>query len=398
MKKHLSIVVLFVLILALAVGCANNGKDPTPEPTATDAQSYEDDDYILEIVGIGEEPIKVTKGQIRELANGGKLVEYGEDQPAYASDKTDDDGNKIPHTLKGVYFDDILEAYADGAKTSDFTSMSIYAEDGYETILSADVFNVEQGGVKMIIAFEYDGVVLNPSEKSGALRAIFPDKPANTWAKQVSKIVLASDKEEETVPETESVYFAEATGDKYDGSYEVDGTTYYGTSFKKIFADGILKSSDEAQMFVYSWDGTEYTSLKTKEYYEDAFLVYASKASGSEDFVPEKDAPVFNGANILKGMKVKHTMYVTVEKTSFAVLDKVFEKLDFKGKGSILVTELLDEINMKEASTYTITGTDGTEKQAKKEELASIRIESTDEGYIVAVDGSEFVIMSIKAK
>lgn len=398
MKKHLLILAIFVLVLALAAGCANNnGQNTTPTPTDA-PQSYEDDDYILEIVGIGDETIKVTKGQIRELAAGGKLVEYGEDQPAYASDKTDDDGNKIPHTLKGVYFDDILEVYADDAKTSDFTSMSIYAEDGYETILSADVFNVEQGGVKMIVAFEYDGIELNPNEKSGALRVVFPDKPANTWAKQVSKIVLASEEDEETVPETESIYFSESTGDKYDGSYEVDGTTYYGTSFKKIFDDGILKSGDKAQMFVYSWDGTEYTSLKTKEYYEDAFLVYASKDADSDEFAQEKDAPVFNGANILKGMKVKHTMYVTVENTSFAVLDKVFEKLDSKGKGSILVSELLDEINMKEASIYTITGVDGTEKQAKKEDLKDIRIESTDEGYVVSVDGSEFVILSIQAK
>lgn len=53
---------------------------------------------------------------------------------------------------------------------------------------------------------------------------------------------------------------------------------------------------------------------------------------------------------------------------------------------------------MKEASIYTITGVDGTEKQAKKEDLKDIRIESTDEGYVVSVDGSEFVILSIQAK
>ena len=79
-------------------------------------------------------------------------------------------------------------------------------------------------------------------------------------------------------------------------------------------------------------------------------------------------------------------------------LTKFLKSLIPKGKGSILVSELLDEINMKEASIYTITGVDGTEKQAKKEDLKDIRIESTDEGYVVSVDGSEFVILSIQAK
>ncbi len=398
MKKHLSILVILLLVLALTVGCSkDNEKEPAPTPTKA-PQSYEDDDYVLEIVGIGDETIKVTKGQIREIAEGGKLVEYTEDQPAYASDKTDDNGNKIPHTLKGVYFDDILEAYANGAKSSDFTSMSIYAADGYETILTADIFNTEQGGVKMIVAFEYDGVILNPDEKSGALRVVFPDKPANSWAKQVSKIVLVNEDEKESVPGTESVYFAESAGEKYDGSYEVDGTTYFGISFKKLFEDGILKSGDDAQMFVYSWDGTEYTSFKTKEYYLDAYLVYASKRADSEEFEPEENAPVFNGANILKGMKVKHTMYVTVDNTSFAVLDKVFEKLDSKGKGNVPILDLLEEINMKDAAVYAITGADGTEKQVKKEDIKDTVIEATEDGYIVSIDGSEFAILSIQAK
>ncbi len=62
MKKHLLILAIFVLVLALAAGCANNnGQNTTPTPTDA-PQSYEDDDYILEIVGIGDETIKVTKG------------------------------------------------------------------------------------------------------------------------------------------------------------------------------------------------------------------------------------------------------------------------------------------------------------------------------------------------
>ena len=47
-------------------------------------------------------------------------------------------------------------------------------------------------------------------------------------------------------------------------------------------------------MFVYSWDGTS-IQLEDKKYYEDVFLVYASKDADSDEFAQEKDAPVFNG-------------------------------------------------------------------------------------------------------
>lgn len=404
-KKYLLIVVLIALILSVVItGCAKDeGATPTPTPqNTTEPQSYDDDDYTIEIVGIGEETIKVTKGQIREIAREGKEVVFTEDEPAYASDKTDDDGNKIPHTVKGVYLDDILAAYGNGAKTSDFSSMSIYADDGYETILSEDVFNTDKGGVKMIVAYEYDGVVLNPEEKSGALRAIFPDKPANTWAKQLAKIVFTKDEGAEAIPVTESVYFTESTGEKYDGSYELDGTTYYGFSFKKAFSDGILTSKDESQMFVYAWDGSEYTSYKTKEYFEDAFLVFALKSEESDEFEADKDAPVFNGVNIKKGMKVKSTMYATVDNSTIAILDVLFTKLDEGKKGSILLSDLIKEINMKEANTYVITGVDGTEVVLAKEDLAGKSIKSTDEGYVVSVEGKggdqNLVILSIKVK
>lgn len=121
-------------------------------------------------------------------------------------------------------------------------------------------------------------------------------------------------KSEETVsiPETSNVFITETLDEKYDGSYELDGVTYYGISFKKLLQDGILTASESDQMLVYAWDGSDYASNKTYEYFNDAFLVYASKEKDSEEIVSEKNAPVFNGVNIKKGMKVKNTMYATV--------------------------------------------------------------------------------------
>ena len=56
----------------------------------------------------------ITKKQIKELYKT-KPVNYTSYSPSYASDKTDDNGNPIPHTLKGVYLEDIIAAYTEGA-------------------------------------------------------------------------------------------------------------------------------------------------------------------------------------------------------------------------------------------------------------------------------------------
>ena len=51
-----------------------------------------------------------------------------------------------------------------------------------------------------------------------------------------------------------------------------------------------------AQMFVYSWMEPRH-KLKEKSITR-MYLVYASKDADSDEFAQEKDAPVFNGANI----------------------------------------------------------------------------------------------------
>ena len=80
---------------------------------------------------------------------------------------------------------------------------------------------------------------------------------------------------------------------------------------QKIFDDGILKSGDKAQM-LYIRGMEPSIQAKTKSITR-MFLVSSRMLTVTS--LLKRRTPVFNGANILKGMKVKHTMYVTVENT-----------------------------------------------------------------------------------
>ncbi len=404
-NKYLILITLLVICITLISGCAK-ADDKKVQPTATTkANNNVDDDYTLEIV-IGEESVKVTKKQIKELASSGKEVSATDDKPVYASDKTDDDGNKIPHTLKGVYLDDILDVYANGKKTEDFAGMTLFAIDGYETVLTEEVYNTNKGGSKMIIAYEYDGVVLNPDEKSGALRVVLPDQTANSWAKQLSKIELLSNVV--VLPETEQIYFAEGLGENYEGSYEfkqeVDGVEKeyinYGLSFKKLFDAGLLTADEKQDMFVYAWDGEEYTSTKTYEYYIDAFFVYGTKEkSDNGEITAVEKSPVFNGSNIKKGMKVKNTLYANTNKKSLVALNTAFAKLDTDDNKEIALKDLLKAVNMKEsASEYAVTDLDGKETTISGEDIKNATIKLEEDGYYFISGSNKIIISGLKIK
>jgi hypothetical protein len=189
-KKVFLFLTVWILISAVSFAFAACGK-------IEDEPQDNDDAYALTLSGLTDAQgtpladIAISKSQIKALFES-KPVIYTEANPCYASDKTDANGNKIPHSLKGVYLEDLLDAYTQSAPISVYTMLTLSALDNYVTVVTEEVFQSACGGSKMIIAFEYDGVTLTASEQSGALCAVFPDQPANKWARKLSKIEFST--------------------------------------------------------------------------------------------------------------------------------------------------------------------------------------------------------------
>lgn len=411
MKRKLSLILVIMLaaIFCLtAYGCDKPNEDNNIIENK-DPVAQNDDDYILEIEGISAEIISVTKAQIKALAQT-KPVEYTQSEPCYSSDKTDDDGNPEPHWLKGVYLDDILAEYAGGAVSGYYSAMVLQGTDGYDSILTQETYSIEHGGSKMIVAYEYDGNVLTPTARSGALRAIFPDQVANSWAKMLKKIIFSDAQLSPPAPTT--LNFIELLGDSYNGSFTKEITTgagtsthtFYGISLKKLIEADILTAEENDKMYMKAWDyitdGTnsfnrEYTNWKSNEYYADSYLVYSYKIGDGQE-QSETNAPAFDGANILKGMTVKNVLSLSVKNTALVSLDMAYDRYDIEETDEINFSDVLGLVNMmNETRTYTITDTSGSSIELSGTVLDTATLENTASGYLLHYGAESLTIKSI---
>lgn len=72
--------------------------------------------------------------------------------------------------------------------------------------------------------------------------------------------------------------------------------------------------------------------------------------------------------------------------------------MDTENKGEILLSALLDEINMKDSAAYTLTGIDGNSTDLTSEDIKSAKVVSSDEGYTVSFADKEIILKSVKVK
>lgn len=370
MKKIKIILALLLVIAVLFCVCGCKVNSPNGNEGEGVIDESADNEYTLELIGILPETISVTKAQIKAIGET-KEVEYDEDDPCYASDKTDDNGDPIPHAIKGVYLDDILDLYGYNTKSSDFSAIVLKANDGYESVLTMETFNELEGGSKMIVAYHYDGEDLTESSRSGALRMVVPDQVANSWAKQLKTIIFSD--AELSPPSPDTIHFIENMGNAYDGSFTreelIEGNTvdytYYGISLSEMFDADILQAEESDKMYLTAWDyitnGTdyyyrEYTNWKSYEYYSEAFLVYSEQEEEGE-IIDELRAPVFDGANMLKGMSVKNVLSLSVGKDALVSLNIAFSRFDTDENEEIAFSDILELINLDTESSYSVTDT-----------------------------------------
>lgn len=408
-KTFAAVVILSVFALSL-FGFAACNNSP--------AQSS-DDEYTLELKGMiganGESlsDVTVTKKQIKELFET-KPVVYTDETPAYASDKTDDDGNLIPHTLKGVYLEDIMTEFTESAPISEYGSLTLNATDGYVSIATEEVFNSDGRGSKMIVAFEYDGVVLNEKEKSGALRAVFPDQIANVWAKKLKTIEFSVD-----ILATPTVYSFSVleTLDPatYGGSYyslDTADVTYSGIKISELIgADNVLKGVSELdKMCIVGWDFnsdtnkySEYVSWTKYQVYNGGYLLTSGVKDGDPAWTLTR-TPVFDGPDFSSGMTVKNVLSISVFHSAVVSLDTAMRRydpdIDGQIDGKFSIKDLLIHLNMfDDDNEYVVTKSNGATVPLTYNQMLAAKVSINDDGkYILNYDTNktaEFVKVAI---
>lgn len=405
-RKFFAVVLTLLLLMSLITGLTACKKDEN-KPVAND------DEYTLTLKGMVDADgqtladTAITKKQIKELYKT-KPVDYTADNPCYASDKTDDNGNKIPHTLKGVYLEDLIAEYSAGSTIDAYGSLTLNAADNYVTIATEEIFNSAGRGSKMIIAFEYDGNMLSEKEKSGALRAVFPDQIANVWCKKLKSIEFSTDILQ--APSVNKFTVLEALGEGYNGSYTIPVTTpnetynmtYYGLSLKKLLDARILNAAETDKMYLNAWDYNDATE-KYSEYsvwtkyavFSNGYLLYEEQR-GNEQREPMSRAPVFDGPAFEKGMTVKNVLALSVYKTAVVSLTTAMTRFDpdkdNQTDGKFNASDLLRLLNMwDDDNTYAVTPVEGNKVTLSYALMQAAKISKSGDSFILTYGNNQSV-------
>lgn len=416
MKKRVFAVAVLAMVFVLLSAVIFVACSPDTNP-GTENTVLTDDEYTLTLRGLVDSEgnpladIIITKAQLKALFLT-HPVTYTEEEPCYASDKQDDDGNLIPHSIEGVYLEDVLAEYTDSDVIDAYGSMGLYATDTYFTLLTEETFNSTGRGSKMIIALSYDGIQLNVNEKSGALRAVFPDQIMNAWAKKLQLIEFST--EILATPQANRLYFFETLGNACNGQYtiteEVEGGntaefTYYGKSIAELIEAGILNAISTDKMHLSAWDYnsetekyTAYSAWTKYEIYSVGYLLneYEREDEGVE---PLTRAPVFDGPTFSSGMTVKNILAVSVFNSAVVSLSTAFERFDTNTDNSIWVKDILILLNMyEEDNEYTITMIDDTTADLTAEEIFTASLQKEGDGYNFVYGSESATIKRIAIK
>lgn len=398
---RLSVILLLIVIPFALFACNKTNPNDTT-----------DDLYTLTLAGLVDADgnsiadTAITKAQIKTLFQS-KPVVFDANNPAYASDKTDDNGNKIPHTLKGVYLEDIMAQLTASAGIDAYGSMTLNGADGYVTVATEEVFNSSGRGSKLIIAFEYDGISLTASEKSGALRAVFPDQIANCWAKKLNKIEFSTGILQSpailkfTVLESLTQGFA-----SYSGTTTINDAlvncTYFGIPLSALIDANVLNAQPTDKMHLLAWDYNsdtnsyiEYSAWTKHDVYSGGWLLSQRQLTG-QDKEPLIRAPVFDGPDFSAGMTVKNILALSVYNSSVVSLETAFTRYDTDAQNAFYIKDLLVLLNMFDTdNSYTVTPLQGEAVTLTATQMISATVTKQGQSYLLNYGASSTTIASV---
>lgn len=403
MKRKSILAIILVLIISLSsitfASCNKDEKDST---------EISDGNYTLILKGLVDSnknpigDISITKNQILEMYKT-KGVTYTEDNPAVATDKTDENGKAIKHTLKGVYLEDLVKDFSNSMDMYNYGSISFSGLDGYLAITTEDVYNPEKHGSKVVVVFEFDGFYMKENSDTGALRTVVPDQIAATWVKELNIIEFST--EILTAPTAFSFDVLETIDtETYGGGYTItkgDGGTYNytGISIKKLIGEnGLFKNITELdKMCSIGWDYksesntfAEYSVWTTYEYYQNGYIITGGTKEGDPGAKIAR-TPLVDGPQYSDAMNVKNALAILCFRNSIVSMETAMKRydpdLDGKTDGYFNLKDLLVLLNMYgQDKKYQITRIDGSKVDLSREDATKATISKNDEDeYILHV-------------
>jgi hypothetical protein len=276
--------------------------------------------------------------------------------------------------------------------SADFMAMSIKASDGYDPIVPLNIFNENFGGTRMVIALEYEGVLLNINEPSGALRAIFPAKANNSWVKMLKTITFGS-----VAPvqdKTNAVHFIETLGDNFKGSFTKGIINFNGIDISKLLGSGgIFENNQSLYMFMTAFDDEDDLYLRTDNHarYSTSYFV---TSSGDPSY---RGYPVFDGPATLSPSRVRNVAFVTVGDVALVSFATFFER--YAKSGVLAFSSVFDNLNMVDYSLgFVVADLSGNEVNISASVLKSATIALTNGVYVLTYGEESLQIKSFTVK
>jgi len=161
--KKLSILLCFLMMLAVFSGCAENDLDPPEIP-----------DWFITIEGF-----PVEHADVDEIAFTNEDAEFLE-VVSLEVVKKKRDGSEVTELWTGVRLKDVL----DSIDAEGYSSCTIVSKDGYSVDYSLDLIEKEE----TIIGWEMDGDVL--CEVEGPVQMVSSGEFENMFVRNIEKIVL----------------------------------------------------------------------------------------------------------------------------------------------------------------------------------------------------------------
>ncbi|MFI3206802.1 MAG: hypothetical protein R3Y33_06105, partial [Clostridia bacterium] len=290
MKKLISTALLLSILCLSFAGCsepsATSSTDSSSSSSSEISTTTQDDDFSTSVTiqGIGDEDIVFTMEEIKAF----EPVET-------TAQSTTSNGEINVLNIKGTYVKDLLESK--GYDISDFESMKIVSNDGYEIIVPTDVLSSRD----VILAYEEDG---EEYDEYGAFRSVIPDERAMYWVKGVSYLNFEANIASSNI---EHLVFLDNIADFMDlEDYDYYGLTEQAVKISDLF-ENFAVIDDETSGSIVASDGLE--DDKDIDTLNDGYL----KLTG-------EDAPLFLAPDMPKGMQIKEIVYLKTGDTCFVTV------------------------------------------------------------------------------
>jgi uncharacterized protein with FMN-binding domain len=276
----------------------------------------------------------------------------------------DASGTQTPTSGKGVKLEDILAQYGESQKNYD--AIVLNATDGYAIEIPRDVLAIRD----VIIAYEVNGAACD-------LRTVVPEERAMYWVKFLNKIEI---KGAVTQVETENLAMLETavlmcTPETYK---------YYDTIDQAVPTSQLLEKTGATKTETVDVAGMDgWARTENYDLYKNQYI----KITG-------ENAPMFIGPDLPEGMRMKDMLYNKLGKDLILSVSKGQEKYGtttMNGKSGVAIDKIFQELKIREAARYKLTGSDGNETEISLEELKKGILTLSDGGVDGVFEGPDAV-------